>query len=261
MSAPDNQDLELDPVVPKSGRGWGQALIRLIVLLGIILVGIAFLMPAIRSNRGNRVAARRTQCVCNMKQIALALHNYEQEYGALPPAYTVDAASRPLHSWRTLILPYCGQEQQTLCQSIDLTKAWNDPANSQARESATPTIYRCPEATSPPNTTSYLAIVAPGGCFLPDQPRRLAEITDGTVNTLMVIEVDDDHAVSWMAPVDADEALVLGFGPSSPAHHAGGVNASFVDGRIRFLKNTILSPIRRAMISIAGNEKVQADDY
>ena len=47
-------------------------------------------------------------CVNNLKQIALALHNYEEVYKVLPPAYTVDAQGRPLHSWRTLILPYPG---------------------------------------------------------------------------------------------------------------------------------------------------------
>ena len=52
-------------------------------------------------------------------------------YKALPPAYTVDADGRPLHSWRTLILPYL--EQEPLYQTIDLSKPWNDPANAKAR--------------------------------------------------------------------------------------------------------------------------------
>ena len=257
MSARDDVDLELDPVVPKSGRGWGQALVRWGVILGIILVGIALFSPAIRTSRG---AARRAQCVYNLKQIAVALNNYEQEYGALPPAYTVDAEGRPLHSWRTLILPYCWPELQSLYQSIVLTKPWDDPVNAQALKTAT-RFYQCPAATIKSNETTYLAIVAPGGCFLPDQPRRLAEISDGTANTLMVIEVDDDHAVPWMAPVDADDALVLSFGPKTKSHHVGGVNASFVDGTVRFLKNTILAPVRRALISIAGHEEIRADEY
>ena len=64
--------------------------------------------------------------------------NYEQAYNALPPAYTVDANGRPLHSWRTLILPYL--EQESLYQTIDLSKPWNDPANARAVETAFPSF-------------------------------------------------------------------------------------------------------------------------
>ena len=84
---------------------------------------------------------------------------------ALPPAYTVDAKGRPLHSWRTLILPYL--EQEPLYQTIDLSKPWNDPANAKALETSLP-VFRCPEAVGPQNTTTYLAIVAPNGCFIPE---------------------------------------------------------------------------------------------
>ena len=138
-----------------------------------------------------------------------------------------------MHSWRTLILPYL--EQEPLYRTIDLSKPWNDPANAKALETSLP-IFRCPEAAGPPNTTTYLAIAAPDGCFLPGQPRRLAEITDAHESTLMVIEAGEENAVPWMAPVDADESLVMSLGPTTKLHHAGGMNACFVDGHVRFLK-------------------------
>ena len=255
MSAPDDHDSELHRDLTKSGKGWGQALIRWAVILGILLLGIALLLPARRTTRRS---TRRMQCASHLRQISLALHAYEQRCGALPPAYTVDSEGKPLHSWRTLILPFLGQGD--LYQSIDLSRPWNDPVNAQALKTATP-FYRCTEAIGEPNSTTYLAIVAPGGCFLPDQPRRLAEITDGTANTLMVIEVGDDHAVPWMAPVDADEALVLRIGKTKGPHHAGGMNAGFVDGEVRFLSNSLPAAVRRAMISIAGREEVRGDEY
>jgi prepilin-type processing-associated H-X9-DG protein len=67
-------------------------------------------------------------------------------------------------------------------------------------------------------------------------------------------ELDSEHAVPWMAPTDADEALVMGFGPSN-VNHSGGTNAAFVDGRVRFLSDETPAAERRALISIAGNDK------
>ena len=51
----------------------------------------------------------------------------------------------------------------------------------------------------------------------------------------MVIEVDAEHAVPWMSPIDADEQLVLGIGPNSKLDHRYGFNAACVDGSVHFL--------------------------
>ena len=97
----------------------------------------------------------------NLKQIALALLNYEQAHHALPPAYTVDAQGRPLHSWRTLILPYLDQE--SLYQTIDLSKPWNDPANAKALETSLPffvALRRSGHRTRRPTWRSLLRMAA-----------------------------------------------------------------------------------------------------
>ena len=163
----------------------------------------------------------------------------------------MDAKGRPLHSWRTLILPYL--EQEPLYQTIDLSKPWNDPANARALETSL-SVFRCPEAVGPQNTTTYLAIAAPNGCLIPGEPRRLAEITDAHASTLMVIEAGEENAVPWMAPVDADESLVMSLGPTTKLHHAGGMNACFVDGSVMFLKASTPAAVRRALMSISGND-------
>jgi prepilin-type N-terminal cleavage/methylation domain-containing protein len=257
MSGDFKNDPEFNDAIPKpkstSGRRF--TLIELLVVLAIIAVLIAFLLPATRSARG---AARRAQCTNNLKQIALALHNYEQVYQALPPAHTVDAQGRPLHSWRTLILPYL--EQQSLYRTIDLAKPWNDPANAKARETSL-LVFQCPGAVGPANTTTYLAIVGPNHCFMPTESRRLAEIKDGTSSTLMVIEAGEEHAVPWMAPADADESLVMSLGPTTRLHHAGGMNADLVDGSVRFLKTSTPASVRRALMSISGNDKTVAEEW
>src|SRR5436190_1151666 len=140
MSAKFENDPEFNDAIPKPSAGRGFRFVRVLVVLSIIVILIALLLPAPRSTRP---AGRRMQCNNNLRQIALALLNYEQAYKSLPPAYTVDAKGRPLHSWRTLILPYL--EQEPLYRTIDLSKPWDDPANAKALETKLP-VFRCPEA-------------------------------------------------------------------------------------------------------------------
>lgn len=237
------------PVLKKQSR---VTFFRVLLGLAIIAVLVALLSP-LRRGGGVREAARRTQCKNNLKQIALALHNYADNYDALPPAYTVDADGRPLHSWRTLILPFV--EQQDLYKRIDLAKPWDDPANAEALNTV-PHVYRCPSATLPPGFTSYLGIVGTNACFHPTAPRAFSEMTDGTGNTLMVFEVAQEQAVHWMAPQDASEEMVLNFGKDGKLNHTGGTQAALADGSVRFLSENLDTETLRALISIAANDDV-----
>ena len=232
MSDQSSYDPEFDYGIRKAKPRKGFRLVELMVVVAIVVVLIALMLPAVRTSRE---AARRSQCTNNLKQIALALRDYEDRYGALPPAYTVDAKGRRLHSWRTLILPFL--EQKALYETIDLSKAWDDPVNAKARETVV-SGFHCPsEQDGPGNVTTYLAVVGEDACFWGREPRKLGEITDGLSDTMMVIEAGEESAVPWMKPVDADEALVVGLGAESRLSHAGGVNACFVDGSVRFLRS------------------------
>jgi type II secretory pathway pseudopilin PulG len=246
----ENPDLGLDPVSHTPKQNWPFGCFTVLTVLGIGAILVALLLPPV--HRG-REAARHSQCKNNLKQIALALHNYEAEYHALPPAYTVDAEGKPLHSWRTLVLPYL--DQLPLYNRIDLSKPWDDPANAEACNSVIP-VFRCPSTICPQNHTTYLASVASIGCFRLTDPRLLSEITDGLSETLMVIEVLPEQSVPWMSPQDADEALVMRIGPESKLAHVGGTHAALCDGRIRFLSAAMPAATRRALISIAGGDKV-----
>lgn len=228
----------------------GFNLIELIATIGIIGLLLALLLPA---QRRAREPARRSQCKNNLKQIGLALHNYADQYNSLPPAYTVDSNGKPLHSWRTLILPYL--DQAPLYNTINLSKAWDDPANAEAYKTDL-AIYRCPSADFPAKHTTYMVVVSKNSCFSLDGSRQFSEITDGSSNTLMVMEVDPAHAVHWMAPVDADENLLLSMGPKTKLAHTGGMHAALADGTIRFLSAELPAQTRRALISIAGNETI-----
>jgi hypothetical protein len=212
----------------------------------LIALLIMVLLPAIRIAGP---PALRAQCVNNLKQIAVALYNYEQEYKVLPPTYTVDAQGRPLHSWRTLILPYL--EELSLYETIDLSKPWNDPSNAKALQTYVP-VFHCPAAVGPRNTTTYLTIGGPNGGLLPNAFRRREEIANGGKSKLLVIEAGEENAVAWMAPVDAAGSLVMRLGPTSKLHHARGTNACSDNGSVMFMKADTPAKARRAWMSISG---------
>lgn len=237
------------PAAPKTQQ-WGPRLLGCLVVVGIIGVLIALLLP-MRRSAGE--ASRRMQCSNNLKQIAIALHSYEDQYGVLPPAHTVDADGKPLHSWRTLILPFL--EQEPLYQKIDLSKPWDDPANKVAFDSGIP-CYACPSTSGSMTQTVYMAVAVPGGCFKPTEPRKLSEITDDRSSTVMVVEVDEKKAVHWMSPTDSIDFNTLKPEAGARLQHPRGFQAVFVDGTVHFLSVDLKPETLRALIMIDGKDVV-----
>ncbi len=71
----------------------------LLVMSCLILVGVV--LPLIAAVNAAREAARRAMCVNNLKQIALAMHNYASANGCLPAAFMPDKDGKPMHSWHS----------------------------------------------------------------------------------------------------------------------------------------------------------------
>lgn len=181
----------------------------------------------------------------------MALHRYHEIHGAFPPPYTMNASGQKLHSWRTLILPFL--DQQALYDRIDLNKPWNDPVNNEAC-SAKVDIYRCPSANT--KNTTYLAILGPDFAFDPLLPRKAQDFKDNASDTLLVIEATPEQAVPWASPQDADEEMVLGVSAESKLTHNGGMHVLLADGSARFCNATTPGDVRRALLTIAGGEKI-----
>jgi prepilin-type processing-associated H-X9-DG protein len=210
----------------------------------------AFLVPALRSSLE---ASRRVQCVNNLKQIALAMHNFHASNNTFPRPAVLDAKGKPLLSWRVAILPFI--DQQPLYEKFKLDQPWDSPHN-KALLKEMPPVFRCPIGTKVETfTTTYRVLVGKGALFENDKEIGVADVTDGTSNALMVVEATD--AVPWTKPEDlsfdpAAAASLIGAG--SP--HPGGFNASMADGAVRFFKTTIDLKVFRSLITRAGGEVV-----
>ncbi len=244
----------LKEIRQSGGRLRGRKLAIAGIVLGVMscILTYAFLaQTAIHP----REAARRAQCVNNLKQIGLAMHNYLSEHGVLPTAAISDSNGKPLLSWRVAILSYL--ESGSLYSEFQLDEPWNSPHNLALLDRM-PNVYRCPSHDDLDNgMTSYVAVVGPNTAFTADfKPLSLRDFTDGTATTLLIGELR--HQVPWTKPQDMpfDVPLPLnGLG----SHHKDGFNALFGDGHVRFLKDTISPQVFNAILTRNGNEAIATD--
>jgi prepilin-type N-terminal cleavage/methylation domain-containing protein/prepilin-type processing-associated H-X9-DG protein len=131
-------------------RRRGFTLIELLVVIAIIAVLIALLLPAVQSARE---AARRIQCVNNLKQLGLSLHNYEQTWNEIPPTavqITVQNSGFNDFSMKARLLQYL--EQGVLWNALNQYIQNAQPANSTVSY-AKVAVFLCPSDTNVPNVT------------------------------------------------------------------------------------------------------------
>ncbi len=227
------------------------------VVCGGILV--ALLLPAVQAARES---ARRMSCGNNLKQIALAMHNYHDTYKTFPPAYIADEDGNPMRSWRASILPFI--ESSSLYDRYDFHVPWDAPENQFALSISIPT-YSCPSdraSAETPTDTNYVLITGIGTMFEIGKQPRFASITDGTSNTIMAVEMRGS-GIKWSEPRDMDiEAFVAMFGPNGSnqgaSPHPGGLNVAMADGSVRFLPFSLSQQDARALATSAGGERVRA---
>lgn len=150
---------------PTRRNSRGFTLIELLVVIAIIAILVALLLPAVQQARE---AARRTQCKNNLKQIALAVHNYHDTADMFPPGYIAAPPNQSTRSLYTMILPYI--EQANLYQQIDSSiPMFNGPtgydavrqAQNVALAATVIPAFLCPSSIGP-TTDDYLY---PAGAF------------------------------------------------------------------------------------------------
>jgi hypothetical protein len=227
---------------------------RLVLNLDSPSATIETLVAALATPVGKaRDAARRTQSMNNLKQTALAMHMFYQVHRHLPAAATCNAQGKPLLSWRVYILPYI--EQVQLYNQFHLDEPWDSPHNKPLI-SKMPAVFRSPASKAENGKTNYLVPVGDGALYgsSSDTP-KFEDVKDGLSQTIMMVEVDDVHAVTWTRPDD------YAFDPKDPKKgigslYAGGFIAAFGDGSIRFLSGSIDTKTLDALFTRAGGEAV-----
>jgi prepilin-type processing-associated H-X9-DG protein/prepilin-type N-terminal cleavage/methylation domain-containing protein len=299
-------------------------LTELLVVIAIIAVLIGLLLPAVQNVRE---AARRITCANNLKQIGMACHHHHDTYGMFPPGWVQSPFTVPQgkiiqggHGTFAFLLPYL--EQEALARIYRWDRRCQGPDN-QTVATTQLKVFQCPSAepdrwvtaVEDPGNYSYGGRGACGdytgvreidtrladlglvdraakyqGVLAHNHLTRLADITDGTSQTILVTECAGRPKL-WRAgrPVSGVYApggawisgtLIFGRGSTHDgaaklgscainctndrevySFHPGGANAVFADGSVHFLKAGIDIRVLSRLVTRAGGEVVSANDF
>jgi len=296
-------------------------LIELLVVIAIIAILIGLLLPAVQKVRE---AAARMQCQNNLKQFGLAMHNYEGTFGYFPLSRPLDNNGQRM-SWTIVVLDYV--EQGNLARLYNRSVRWNTGSNVITGQTRIP-IFVCPSAP-----TSRLAVAGTGtaldgtvqgpldyivmhrlrhrfytanglinpagtsehdGALNPTSVTPIVSITDGTSNTILVMEdagrpnwyvlgraqgtllprpegfgwTDPDGGAGSMDGTDAATGAINGTtgtgrcimncnNDSEPySMHTGGMNIGMADGSVRFISQNVNAATFAALITAKAGDIV-----
>ncbi|WP_435016401.1 DUF1559 domain-containing protein [Tundrisphaera sp. TA3] len=223
----------------RAGRGRGFTLIELLVVIAIIAVLIALLLPAVQAARE---AARRTQCVNNLKQIGLAMHNYHSTNDGFPMGASLNrGGAATWNNWSAQAMMLNFIEQGPLYSSINFSWECRDNAQNRTAYETKINSFMCPSDSNigRTNMNSYFASVGTTTNAGDDIPPRgstvankifqafpttgmfgmklsygIRDVIDGTSNTIAYSE----GLVGGSSPAPRPGTMVMGAGLSGAAY-------------------------------------------
>jgi hypothetical protein len=191
------------------------------------------------------------------------LLNFHDTFLRLPAAYNTDKDGKPLLSWRVAILPFI--EQKELYDQFHHDEPWDSDHNKKLIAKMPPT-YLAPGSKAAPGKTVYLGVGGKHGLL--GKPAKVVEnnsfangvnmasATDGTSNTVVIVEASDELAVEWTKPdewvPDPKNPLkgVVGLRPA-------GFLAVYLDGHVQLLPRTTSVKNANAVFSRDGGERIE----
>jgi hypothetical protein len=182
----------------------------------------------------------------------LAVVNYNDVKGQMPPAYQLGPDGQPQHSWRVLLLPYI--EGDAIFKAYRFDEPWNGPHNGQLSERM-PRTFTLSDAKHPTPTTNYLAVVGSETIWPGHESRKWGDI-DSASETILIVE---NHGLNahWMAPRDLDFATM-----SFTFNHPHGLSSRYsspgvalVDGSVRSFTEGYDPETLRAMLTVRMKPK------
>ena len=197
-------------------------------------------------------AAARYEKTMPLREIGLALHNYHDIYGGFP-SFCAPQRSREENkglSWRIYLLPLVGESQ--LYEQFHLDEPWDSEHNKTLIEKM-PKIFAC-DGVEKPGHTSYHVFIGESTPFGKEAPIKISNITDGTSNTIMVVQAGPDKAEIWTKPSGIE------FDPEDPKAALGKLAETFLvlfcDGSVRDLSREIDDAVLSRLIQHADGEVV-----
>ncbi len=186
-----------------------------------------------------------------IRQLGLAMHNYHDVWNCFPSwnSPNNDSENKGL-SWRVYLLPYL--DQSALYQQFHLDEAWDSEHNKTLIQKM-PDVFKT-EGVEEAGKTSFHVFLGEKTPLGSKENRSIREVTDGTSNTLMIVQAGPDKAEIWTKPTG------LEYDPEDPLKCLGNVGEQFLvllcDGSSRFLDSTIDKATFRRLIEHSDDEVV-----
>jgi hypothetical protein len=188
-------------------------------------------------------ASQDAQSSNNMKQIAIALHNYADTHGGFPPQAICDKKGKPLLSWRVAILPYI--EQENVYRQFKLDEPWDSEHNLKLAEVHIKTYMLPGEKIDKQGKTPYRCFYGNGAAFDRIAMTKFSDFQDGTSNTIFFVEAAE--SVVWTKPDDIEfnpKKEMKGFLRASRERFT----LAFADGSVRRTPATLKESVLKLLI-------------